>query len=310
MVRRRGVRAPRHAEMTIESRVEARGAEVTQMRVMNGIKTTFLLATMMGLCLLIGSLFGRGGLLIGLIFGGVSNIIAFFFSDKIAIASMRGREIEREQAPALFEMIQRLAQRAGLPMPRVYICPQDAPNAFATGRSPNHAAVAVTEGMLRNFPMHEIEGVMAHELAHIKHRDMLISTVASVMAGVISFLGWMAMWGVGRDRQSPLGAVGGLLMVLLAPIAATIIQLAISRQREFAADSLGGELCGDPLKLASALQRLDLGNQRIPTDTPPAFHNLYIAQPLSGRGMSSLFATHPPIERRIAALREQAARMR
>ncbi|RMF70773.1 MAG: protease HtpX [Planctomycetota bacterium] len=280
------------------------------MRFLNGLKTTLLLASMMGLCLLIGSFFGRGGLLIGLIFGGFGNILAFFFSDKIAIAAMRGREISREQAPALFDMIERLAQRAGLPMPRVYVCPQEAPNAFATGRSPRNAAVAITEGMLRSFPMHEIEGVMAHELAHIKNRDMLISTVASVMAGVISFLGWMAMWGVGRDRDNPLGAIGGLLMVLLAPIAATIIQLAISRQREYAADAYGGQLCGNPLKLAAALARLDAGNRRIPMDTPPTFHNLYIVQPLSAGGMASLFSTHPPIEKRIEALRRQAEQMR
>jgi heat shock protein HtpX len=254
---------------------------------------------------------GAGGLLIGLIFGGLGNIIAFFYSDKIAIAAMGGHEIRRDQAPQLFDMIERLAARAGLPMPRVYICPQPAPNAFATGRSPSHAAVAVTDGMLRSFPMHEIEGVIAHELAHVRHRDMLISTVASVMAGMISYAAWMLLWFGGRGRDNPLGAVGALLLVILAPIAAMLIQMAISRQREYAADSYGGELCGDPMKLASALQRLQRGNEQVPTKTPPAFHNLYIVEPLSaGQAMSRLFATHPPLEKRIAALREQAGRMR
>jgi heat shock protein HtpX len=241
------------------------------MRFANNLKTTLLLASLMGLCMLIGYLFlGPHGMLIGLLFGGLGNLIAFFYSDKIALMSMGGREVHRSDVPWLFDMIERLSQRAGLPMPRVYICPQAAPNAFATGRSPNHAAVALTQGMLRNFPEHEIEGVIAHEL----------------------------------------GLIGLLATIILAPFAALLIQAAISRQREYAADSHAGELCGDPRKLAAALQRLQAGNERIPTETPPAFHNLYIVEPLSASGMSSLFGTHPPIEKRIAALRAQAAQMR
>lgn len=280
------------------------------MRFVNNLKTTVLLASLMGLCMLIGHLFlGPQGVLIGLLFGGLGNLIAFFYSDKIALMSMGGQEVRREQIPWLFDMIERLCQRAGLPMPRVYVCPQSAPNAFATGRSPHHAAIAVTQGMLQNFPEHEIEGVIAHELGHIKHRDMLISTLAAVMAGLITCAAYMLMFFGGR-RDNPLGLIGVLAMMILAPLAAALIQAAISRQREYAADSYAGELCGEPMKLASALQRIRVGNERIPTETPPAFHNLYIVEPLSAGGVTSLFGTHPPIEKRIAALRSLAARMR
>jgi heat shock protein HtpX len=194
------------------------------------------------------------------------------------------------------------------------VCPQPAPNAFATGRNPHNAAVAVTEGLLRHFPTHEIEGVIAHELAHVKHRDVLISCVAAVLAGMISYAGYMLMFfgGGSRDSRSsnPLGAIGAVAMIVLAPLAAVLIQAAISRQREFAADSYGGELCGNPERLAAALARLEAGNERIPTPTNPAFHNLYIVEPFSAGGVASLFATHPPTEKRIAALRAQAARIR
>jgi heat shock protein HtpX len=288
------------------------------MRFVNNMKTAMLLGGLMGLCMLLGYYFGGGsmqGILIGFLFGGLGNIIAFFFSDKIALATMGAQEVQRQDVPWLFDMIERLAQRADLPMPRVYICPQDAPNAFATGRSPSHAAVAITQGMLRNFPPEEIEGVMAHELAHVKHRDMLISTVAAVMAGMISMMGYMLMWfgggGHSRENQNPLGAIGALAMVILAPIAAALIQMAISRQREYAADSFGGELCGNPLKLAAALQRLQVGNERVPTETNPAFHNLYTVEPMAAQGaVGTLFATHPPIEKRIEMLRAQASEMR
>ena len=283
------------------------------MRFVNNVKTAMLLGALVGLCMLIGHLLGGPqGMLIGLLFGGLGNIFAFLFSDKIAIASMRGQEVTRRDLPWLYDMIERLAQRAALPMPRLYVCPQAAPNAFATGRSPRHAAVAITQGMLQSFPPQEIEGVMAHELAHVRHRDVLISTVASVLAGMLSYAAYMLMFfGGGRgSRDNPLAGIGALLMVVLAPLAAGLIQMAISRQREFAADNFAGELTGNPLQLAGALQRLQVGNERIPTDTNPAFHNLYIVEPLSGgRGMLSLFATHPPVEQRIAALRAQAGRM-
>lgn len=283
------------------------------MRFFNNLKTTFLLGAMMALAMSLGYAFGgSNGLLIGLVFGSVGNLIAYFYSDKIALASMGGQQVSREDIPWLHDMIERLALKAGLPMPRIYVCPQAAPNAFATGRSPRHAAVAITQGMLRNFPPREIEGVMAHELAHIRHRDMLISTIASVMAGMISYAGHMFFYfggGGRRDEQSPFGAIGALMMMILAPFAAMLIQLAISRSREYAADNYAGELIGDPAQLAAALQRLQRGNEHVPTDTNPAFHNLYIAQPLSGGGIGTLFSTHPPMEKRIAALRRQAQQM-
>jgi heat shock protein HtpX len=279
------------------------------MRFMNHAKTAMLLAAMMGLCMAIGYFVGGArGVIFGLAFGGIGNIIAFFYSDKIALTSMRAREVQPHELPQLHAIVERLAAQAGLPKPRVYVCPQPAPNAFATGRNPSHSAVAVTEGMLRAFPWPEIEGVLAHELAHIKHRDVLISTIAAVMASIISGVAWMLMFfgGGGRDRDNPLGAVGALAMIILAPLAAALIQAAISRQREFAADSYGGELCGDPNKLAAALARLESDNQRIPTETNPAFHNMYIMEPFSARQAMKFFSTHPPTQRRIAALRRQA----
>lgn len=287
------------------------------MRWLNNFKTAMLLAAMTGLCMAVGYFIGGArGVTIGFLFGGLGNLFAYFFSDKLALAAMGAHELvpgEQPDVPWLHEIVARLAQRAGLPKPRVYVCPQPAPNAFATGRSPHHAAVAVTEGLLRNFPPHEIEGVLGHELAHVKHRDMLISTIAAVMAGIISYAGYMLLFfgGGSRDeRDNPLGGIGAIAMMILAPLAAGLIQAAISRQREFAADSHGAELCGDPLRLAAALARLEGLNQRIPTQTNPAFHNLYIMEPLSGGGVLSLFSTHPPTEQRIAALREQAAHMR
>jgi len=280
---------------------------------LNNFKTGVLLAALIGLFMAVGYYFlGQQGGAIGLAFGGITNLVAYFYSDKIAIAAMGAREISRDDVPWLFTMVENLSARAGIPTPRIYVSPQAAPNAFATGRNPQHAAVAVTEGMLRNFPRDEIEGVLAHELAHVKHRDVLISTIAATLAGVISYVGYIFMFGGGsRDRENPFGAIGALLMIILAPLAAMLIQLAISRSREYAADAAGGELCGNPNKLASALARLGNANQRIPTDTPPAFNALYIAEPLSAGSLaSSLFSTHPPIEKRIEALQQQAMQMR
>jgi heat shock protein HtpX len=279
------------------------------MRWLNNVKTTVLLASMMGLFMAVGYfILGPRGVLFGFLLGGMGNLVAYFYSDKIALAAMQAHEVQRSDIPWLFELVERLSHRAGLPMPRVYVCAQPAPNAFATGRNPQHAAVAVTQGLLRNFPPHEIEGVLAHELGHVRHHDVLISTVAATLAGVISFAGYALMFmGGGRSRDNPFGAIGAIAMVILAPLAAMLIQAAISRQREFAADSYGGELCGDPLKLASALGRLQAGNERISTETNPAFHNLYIMEPLTAGGVKSLFSTHPATEERIAALRRQAA---
>lgn len=279
------------------------------MRWINHTKTAMLLGLLMALCMVIGyGVGGRAGLMMGFLFGGVGNLVAFFFSDKIALTAMRAQEVSERELPWLHDMVARLAERAGLPKPRIYVCPQPAPNAFATGRSPKHAAVAITQGMLRNFPQHEIEGVMAHELAHVKNRDVLISTVAAVMAGIISYAGWMLFWfgGGDRGRDNPLGAIGLLATIILAPLAAALIQAAISRQREFVADSYGGELCGDPNKLAAALARLESGNQRVPTDTNPAFHNMYIMEPLRARDVGRLFSTHPDTQERITRLRAQA----
>jgi len=281
------------------------------MKTLNQLKTAFLLGSLIGLCMLVGhALGGPQGLLLGLLIGGVGNLIAYWFSDRIALAAMQAQPVSRSQEPWLFDTVERLARRAGVPTPRVYICPQPVPNAFATGRNPQNSAVAVTAGMLRSFPEHEIEAVLAHEIAHIKHRDVLITTVAAVLGGLISYAGYSLMFlGSDREHQGPLGAVGLLLAVVLAPIAALLIQLAISRQREYAADALGGELCGDPRNLAYALQRLSAANDRIPTDVNPAFNSMFIIRPLSAQGMASLFGTHPAPEKRIAALLEQAERM-
>ncbi len=280
------------------------------MRMLNHLKTAFLLGSLMGLCMLVGHLVGGSqGMLMGLLFGGIGNVVAYWFSDKIALAAMQGQQVSRAEAPWLVDMVENLAQRAGIPMPRVYICPQPAPNAFATGRNPQNAAVAITVGMLDNFPRHEIEGVMAHEIAHIKNRDVLITTVASVLAAMISYAGYALMFGGGHrsgENQHPLAAIGALVAVVLAPLGAMLIQMAISRQREYAADSLGAQLSGDPMKLASALRRLEVGNQRIPTEANPAFNSMFIIKPLSMGGMASLFSTHPPTERRIAALERMA----
>lgn len=281
------------------------------MKTLNQLKTAFLLGSLIALCMLVGhALGGPQGLLLGLLVGGVGNVVAYWFSDRIALAAMQAQPVSRGQEPWLFDTVERLARRAGIPTPQVYVCPQPAPNAFATGRNPQNSAVAVTAGMLRSFPEHEIEAVLAHEIAHIKHRDVLITTVAAVLGGLISYAGYSLMFlGSDREHQGPLGAVGALVAVVLAPVAALLIQLAISRQREYAADALGGELCGNPRNLAYALRRLSTANERIPTDVNPAFHSLFVIRPLSAHGMASLFSTHPAPEKRIAALLEQAERM-
>lgn len=281
---------------------------------MNNVKTAMLLAALMALCGIAGYFIGgTNGLLMGFIIGGAGNLIGYFFSDKIALASMGAHEIQRDDLPWFYDSIQDMATRAGLPMPRVYVSPQAAPNAFATGRNPRNAAVCITQGMLQNFPREEIEAVMAHELAHVRHRDILISTIAATLAGIISSLGYLLMFGGGsqhRDEQghsNPLHAVGALLMIILAPLAAALIQMAISRSREYAADEYGGQLCGDPLRLAAALRRLQYGNERIPMEANPAYNSLFIVAPLSaGETLATLFSTHPPTEKRIAELERQA----
>lgn len=275
----------------------------------NNVKTAMLLGLLTGLILLVGAQFGQQGLMMALVLGGMTNVIAYFFSDKIALASMRGQQVDQNTAPDLIHMIQRLAENAGLPMPKVYICPQQAPNAFATGRSPNKAAVAVTQGALKLLSYDELEGVMAHELAHVKNRDTLISCIAATIAGAISFLGYMAFWfgGVGQNRESSNPLVG-LLMLFLAPVAAGLIQMAISRSREFVADADGAQIAGTPHGLIGALQKLDATARRIPLQNEmPSQNHMFIVQPLSGGNhLARLFSTHPPMAERIARLQALA----
>jgi heat shock protein HtpX len=275
----------------------------------NGFKTAVLLGLMMGLCLGVGYIFGREqGMLIGLIFGGGMSFVSYFFSDKIALASVGAQPVSPESAPELYQMVERLSQRAGLPMPRVYYSPEQAPNAFATGRNPKHGVVCVTAGLMNMLTPGELEGVIGHELSHIKHRDILISTVAAIMAATITYAAHMMMWfgGGSRDRDNPLGIVGVLLSMLLAPIAAGLIQMAISRSREYAADSSGAQLAGGPEGLISALRKLAVANEQIPMNVNPAESHMFIVMPLAGesRGMLDLFRTHPPTEKRIAKLIE------
>ncbi len=276
-------------------------------RFVNNVKTVVLLAALFGLVLFIGSRFGQQGLILAFIFGGAMNVFAYFFSDKIALASMGGKEVDERSAPDLVAMVRRLASNANLPMPRVYICPQEAPNAFATGRNPSKAAVAVTQGALRLLSYDELEGVMAHELAHVKNRDTLISCVAATIAGAISFLGHMAfMFGGGNQREGGNPFVG-LLMLILAPIAAMLIQMAISRSREFVADAEGARIAGTPHGLIGALRKLESVSKRIPMQNEmPAQNHMFIVQPLSAEGFAGLFSTHPATEKRIARLMELA----
>lgn len=271
----------------------------------NTFKTVCLLGAMIALFMLVGSYWGQQGILIGLIFGGVANFIAWFFSDKIAIAAMRAKEVDAQSAPDLYAKVEKLAARANLPMPRVYICPHDAPNAFATGRSPRKAAVAVTQGLLRLMNDEELEGVIAHELAHIKNRDTLTSCIAATIAGVLA---WLAQWGFfmmgGRQNENS-NPIVMIVVVIGAAIGAAIIKAMISRTREFVADADGARIAGSARGLASALTQLDAYSRRIPLVQPnPAQNNLFIVEPLSGgsRSLINLFATHPPTEARVAAL--------
>jgi heat shock protein HtpX len=226
----------------------------------------------------------------------------FWFSDKIALKMSRARPLSEEEAPRLHQMVRELAHSAGIPMPRLYLIPASQPNAFATGRSPKHSAVAVTEGITQLLSETELRGVIAHELAHIKNRDVLITTVAAAIGGAITWLGYMLLF-MGGDDDSPLGLVGALAMVLLAPIAASIIQLAISRQREFSADATGAKISGSANALADALERLEAGAKAMPMQVNAAAEPLFIVKPFSGGGMAALFSTHPPIEERVRRLR-------
>jgi heat shock protein HtpX len=275
----------------------------------NGTKTAVLMAGLMGLCLALGYVLGHGKpqfMLIALIMGGVMNFVAFFFSDKIALMTMRAQEIKRSDDPKLWDTVERLCNQAGLPMPRVYISPAAAPNAFATGRNPHHSAVCVTEGLRRMLNEKELAGVIAHELSHVKNRDILIGTIAATIAGAISYLSYMAFWfgGSSRSNDNRGNPLVALLILILAPIAAMLIQLAISRSREYQADASGAELTGEPDGLASALEKLAAASGRIPLPVNNAQANMFIVAPLTGKEMAGLFMTHPPIEKRIERLME------
>jgi heat shock protein HtpX len=269
------------------------------------LRTTILLATLSGLFVAIGFLIGGSSTaLLFLGFAAVMNLGSYFFSDRLALRMSGAKPISEAEAPKLYRAVQELTTRAGLPMPSLYAIPQDQPNAFATGRNPEHSAVAVTRGILNLLSEEELRGVLAHELAHVKHRDILIQSVAATIGAAITYLGYMLLWFGGDENDSPLGLIASLALVLLAPLAASIIQLSISRQREYAADAGGAQICGNPESLASALLRLEQGAAAMPMQVNQAAEPLYIVKPFSGGGFSRLFSTHPPIEERVKRLRQ------
>jgi heat shock protein HtpX len=279
---------------------------------MNTVKTVGLMVLLMALLMLVGQwLGGEQGLFIAFAFSMLMNFGMYWFSDKIVLMSYGARQVNEEESPRLYSIVRKLAQQAELPMPKIYIIPGDTPNAFATGRNPDHAAVAATEGILRMLSDDEIEGVLGHELAHVKHRDILTSTLVAAMAGAIMLLARMAMFaaifgGGGRDRDNS-NPLGGLLILILAPVAAMMIQFAISRSREFAADEGGAKISGRPLSLANALRKLEAGVQRHPMpNAGTATAHLFIVNPLRGGRVAKLFSTHPPTEERIARLEHMA----
>jgi len=268
------------------------------------LRTTILMATLGGLLVAIGAAIGGPSTALTFLFVALAiNFFSYFFSDKMALAMSRAKPIEESEAPRLYQIVRELTTRADLPMPRLYMIPQDQPNAFATGRNPKHSAVAVTRGITKLLSEDELRGVLAHELTHIRNRDILIQSVASAIGAAITYLAYMLMW-FGNDDNSPLSLVSALAMVILAPIAASIIQLSISRQREFAADAGGAEICGNPESLASALLRLEQGAEAMPMQVNQAAEPLYIVKPFKGKGIAGLFSTHPPIEERVRRLRQ------
>ena len=278
---------------------------------MNNIKVFALMAGMTALLVGLGSYFGgQGGMVMALVFAALTNVFLYFSSDKMVLHMYRARVVTEAEAPDLYRMVDALRQRAGLPMPRVAIAPHAQPNAFATGRNPEHSVVCVTEGLLQMITRDELEGVLAHELAHVKNRDMLLQTVTATIAGAISNLAWVAMFAGGdRDHGGGRHPIAGLAIVLLAPLAASLVQMAISRQREFKADAVGAEISGRPLSLASALRKLDVASKRIPMEVSPAAAPLAQINPLaaSGGGLVRLFSTHPSTEERVSKLQAMAA---
>jgi heat shock protein HtpX len=281
---------------------------------MNGFRTTILLAALTALVVWIGQMVGGpNGAVMALLFAGAMNFFSYWFSDKIVLKMYGAQQISANDDPELFGIVQELAGRGGLPMPKVYIIPEETPNAFATGRNPEHAAVAVTQGIRRILTKRELGGVLGHELTHVKNRDILISSIAATLAGAITYLAHMAQWGMmfggGRSRDDEGGGssiFGLLFMMIVAPIAAMLIQMAVSRSREFMADAGGAKISGDPLALAAALRKLEMGAQNIPLQVSDATANstahMFIVNPLSGGGLANLFSTHPAMEERIARL--------
>jgi heat shock protein HtpX len=280
------------------------------------LKTAALLAVLTALLVLIGgALGGRGGMIIAFILAVVMNMGSYWFSDSIALKMAGAQEVSEEEAPELYSLVRELTAYARLPMPRVAIMEQLAPNAFATGRDPNHAVVAVTTGIMRILDRRELAGVLAHELGHVKNRDILISSVAATVAGAITMMANMAQWamifggfrGGDDDEGGGIGdLVGGLVMIIVAPIAAMLIQMAISRAREYGADETGARIHGDPLALASALEKLEMASKQVPLNVNPAASHMFIVKPMTGWNMESLFSTHPPIPERVARLRKMA----
>src|ERR1700688_979803 len=275
----------------------------------NTFKTAFLLTALTLLLMFVGRIFGgQNGMLIALVFAAVLNFVSYFFSDKIALAMYRAKPVTREELPRAYQIVERLTQKIGIPMPKIYVIPSDSPNAFATGRNPNHASVAVTQGILNLLNDEELEGVLAHELGHVRNRDILISSIAATIAGAITYLAEIARWGMifgGYDRDRNERGGGGLaavLMLILAPLAAMLIQLAVSRSREYQADETGAHYTGDPYALASALAKLDAYSKRLPLQATPSTAHLFIIQPSLGMSFGSLFSTHPPTAKRIERL--------
>jgi heat shock protein HtpX len=276
----------------------------------NQLKTTLLLAGMTVLIMLAGNLMGgRQGMMIALVLAAGMNFFSYWFSDKMVLKMYKAREVTAREAPDLYGMVQTLTRQAGLPMPKIYIIPQDAPNAFATGRNPDNAVVAVTQGLLKLMNRQEIMGVLAHELAHVKNRDILIGTIAATMAGAIMMLASMARWsaifgGMRRDdNNGGGGAIGMIVMAIIAPLAAMIIQMAVSRSREYLADATGARIAGTPEGLAQALEKLGAYSRQIPMAANPSTAHMFIVNPLSGKSLQNLFSTHPPMEERISRLR-------
>src|SRR6266852_5322464 len=276
----------------------------------NVFKTGLLLAVLTVMLVLIGgAIGGRQGMLVAFFVAVVMNFVSYWFSDKMVLAAYGAQPIDEAAAPRLYAIVHRLATRAGIPMPRVYMIPSETPNAFATGRNPEHAVIAVTEGIMRILDEEELEGVLAHELSHVKNRDVLISTIAATLAGAITYLAHMAQWSAmfggrsGSDDEGGVNPIAAILMAILAPIAAMLVQMAVSRAREYQADATGAQLAGRTWGLAKALEKLQMAQQVAPMDANPATAHLFIVNPLSGQALMSLFSTHPPLEQRVARLR-------